>query len=295
MITKLGQKSCSTSSLTVLQPENIPSELISVVDEDIQGFMEVVAGLPSKQLDLIIHSPGGSAEATEALVIYLRSKFHHVRAIIPYGAMSAATMLACSANETIMGKHSFIGPIDPQMIVDTRLGRQAVPAQAIIDQFERAKQECKDPKNLGVWIPILEQYGPALIVQCENAINLSKILVAEWLEKYMLVGREKSEEIAGNLSDHSLFKTHGRHIGRDQARSFGLRISDLESDQILQDLVLSVFHATTFTFDSTTATKVIESHIGKAFIKQSQQIPQIQIPLIPGEQPSKEETQKATP
>ncbi|RLG20563.1 hypothetical protein DRN74_05170 [Candidatus Micrarchaeota archaeon] len=72
------------------QPTNIPAELISITDKDIQGFMEVISGLSGPNLDLIIHSPGGSAEATEALVKYLRSKFNHIRAIIPYGAMSAA-------------------------------------------------------------------------------------------------------------------------------------------------------------------------------------------------------------
>ncbi len=87
---------------------NVPSDLISITDEDVQGFMEVIAGLPGESLDLIIHSPGGSAEATEALVKYLRSKFSDVRAIIPYGAMPAATMLACACNKIVMGKHSFI-------------------------------------------------------------------------------------------------------------------------------------------------------------------------------------------
>jgi len=275
------------------QPKNIPtpSHLISITDEDIQGFMEVVSGLRSKELDIIIHSTGGSAEATEALVSYLRSKFDNIRVIIPYGAMSAATMLACSTNDIIMGAHSFIGPIDPQMIVNTRLGLQAIPAQAIIDQFEKAKQECINPNNLGVWIPILEQYGPALIVQCENAIELSKILVTDWLEKYLFASEEnaksKSEETAKKLADHSLFKTHSRHIGRDHARELGLRIVDLENDQILQDKVLSVFHATTFTFDATAATKIIENHLGKAYIKQSQQI------TVVTKQPT-EEIQKGT-
>jgi len=273
------------------QPKNVPTHFISITDEDVQGFMEVVSGLRSKELDIIIHSPGGSAEATEALVSYLRSKFDNIRVIIPYGAMSAATMLACSANEIIMGAHSFIGPIDPQMIVNTRLGLQAIPAQAIIDQFEKAKQECINPNNLGVWIPILEQYGPALIVQCENAIELSKILVTDWLEKYLFASEEnaksKSEETAKKLADHSLFKTHSRHIGRDHARELGLRIVDLENDQILQDKVLSVFHATTFTFDATAATKIIENHLGKAYIKQSQQI------TVVTKQPT-EEIQKGT-
>lgn len=70
--------------------------------------------------------------------------------------MSAATMLAYAANEIIMGKHSFIGPIDPQAIVHTRIGLQAIPVQAIIEQFNVAREECiKDPKNLGVWLSII--------------------------------------------------------------------------------------------------------------------------------------------
>jgi len=257
------------------QPGEIPSEMISITDEDIQGFMEVISGLSGDNLDLIIHSPGGSAEATEALVKYLRSKFTHIRAIIPYGAMSAATMLACAADEIIMGKHSFIGPIDPQVIVYTRLGRRAIPAQAIIDQFKIAKRECKDdPKNLGVWLPIIEQYGPALIVECENAIELSKSLVLEWLTQYMFKkddnGKEIAKKVAETLANHSLFKSHGRHIDREQAKEIGLKIMNLEDDNELQDLVLSVFHATTHTFDGTRAVKIIENHVGKAFIKQLQ-------------------------
>ena len=49
-------------------------------------------------------------------------------------------------------------------------------------------------------------------------------------------------------------------------RSF-LRIEYLEKDSQLQDLVLSVFHATTHTFSSTPAMKIIENQNGKAFIK----------------------------
>lgn len=268
------------------QPGDIPSEMISLTDEDIQGFMEVTSGLSGDTLDLIIHSPGGSAEATEALVIYLRSKFAHIRAIIPYGAMSAATMLACAADEIIMGKHSFIGPIDPQVIVYTRLGRRAIPAQAIIEQFERAKKECKeDPKNLGVWLPIIEQYGPALIVECEHAIDLSKNLVLEWLTKYMFKnedGEEIAKKVAETLANHSLFKSHRRHIDRKQAKKIGLKITDLEIDDKLQDLILSIFHATTHTFDGTGAVKIIENHMGKAFIKQLRVV-------VPPQQPKLQE------
>ncbi len=98
-------------------------DVISINAEDMQGFMECIHGLKGEGCwILIVHSPGGSAEATEAIVNYVRSKFSNVRVFVPHAAMSAATMLACSGNSIVMGKHSFLGPIDPQFIVQSDVG-----------------------------------------------------------------------------------------------------------------------------------------------------------------------------
>lgn len=236
--------------------------------------MEVIYEMKDGRLDLILHSPGGSPEATEAIVTYLRSKFNDIRVIIPHGAMSAATMLACSANRIVMGKHSFIGPIDPQFILQTPLGIQAVPAQAILDQFQKAQEQCKNPALLSSWIPILSQYGPALLIQCDNAIKLSRELVSKWLHEYMFskTPDNPSMEIAERLSSHGDFKSHGRHISIRQAREMGLLVDTLENDHHFQEQVLSVFHATMHTFTGTPAVKIIENHKGRAFVKMQGQI-----------------------
>jgi hypothetical protein len=188
-------------------------------------MMEVLRGLAGDGVDLILHSPGGSAESAEALVSYLRSKFDDIRVIVPQAAMSAATMLACAADRIVMGKHSFLGPIDPQMILTTAVGTKAVPAQAILDQFRKAQEECKDPKLLASWLPMLSQYGPALLVECENALNLSQELVSRWLKQYMFRNDpradEKAKAIAASLADHKTFRSHSRHLSRDQAKSLG--------------------------------------------------------------------------
>ena len=255
------------------QPGVADAGLVSITAEDVQGLMEVVHGLHGRTgLDLILHSPGGSPDAAESIVHYLRSKFSHVRAIVPQAAMSAATMVACSADEIVMGKHSALGPIDPQFIVSTPQGTMALPAQAILDQFELAKEDCKDPSLLGAWAPILPLYGPSLLVQCFNALELAEELASEWLATWMFAGDKRAgrraKAIARQLADHTRFKSHGRPIHRDAAKKMGLRISDLEADQTFQDLVLSVFHATTLAFANTTAVKIIENHQGRAFIKQ---------------------------
>src|SRR3990172_714022 len=140
--------------------DNVPAHMVSIADGDIQGLMEVIHGVKETGLDLILHSPGGSLAAADACVQYLRSKFEHIRVFVPQAAMSAATMIACAANEIVMGKHSFLGPIDPQFIMHTSLGARSIPAQAILDQFEIAKKECIDPTKLAVWLPMLQQYGP---------------------------------------------------------------------------------------------------------------------------------------
>lgn len=255
-------------------PAGVTPDVISITEEDIQGFMEVVHGLRNANLDLIIHSPGGSPAATEAIVKYLRKKFTNIRIIVPQGAMSAGTMLACAGNRIVMGKHSFLGPIDPQFILPTHQGvSRMVPAQAILDQFELAKKECKDSQNLGSWLPILSQYGPGLLIECRNAIALSRRLVRDWLAQYMFHGIKrasyKASFTARRLAAHKDHKSHARHLDREDCKRIGLIIDDLEQDQIFQDLVLSVFHASTLTFNVSPTAKIIENQNGKAFMKLS--------------------------
>lgn len=280
------------------QPDpNIPPQLVSVVDEDLQALMEVINGVTEPNLDLILHSPGGSPDAAEAFVMYLRSKFSHIRVVVPQLAMSAATMIACAADQIVLGKHSFLGPIDPQLILSTPVGQRLVPAENILEQFERAKEECEDPAKLGAWLPMLNQYGPDLIISCERAKSLSKQLVRGWLQTWMFKGdsnaNAKAKAVAEWLSNHSYFKSHGRHIPRGELEKKKLKILRLEQDQTLQDLVLSIFHATTHTFNGTPAVKIVENHLGRAFIKTAQAPtvflpvpgPQTQPPLAPSPPP----------
>jgi len=244
---------------------------VSINDEDIHAFMEAVSNLEGETLDLILHTGGGSAEATDAIVSYLRQKFTDIRVIIPQAAMSAGTMLACSADTIVMGKHSSIGPIDPQFILQTSVGFQALPAHAILEQFQLAQQDCAaNPRNLNSWLPLLSQYGPALLVRCKDQIDFGRLLVENWLECYMFKGEgsENPKKIAEFLSNHSNFKTHGKHISAPDALNRGLKITMLEEDQIFQDKVLSTFHATMHAFGMSLAAKVVANQHGNCYIKQ---------------------------
>lgn len=245
---------------------NVSGNLLSIGSNDIQGFMTCLNGLKGDRLDLIIHSPGGSLEATEQLVQYLRAKYHYIRAIIPQNAMSAATMLACACDEIVMGKQSAIGPIDPQMTLVKQNGvAHTLPAHSILADFERAKIEIAADKNsANVWIPKLMEIPNGFLDLCQKTIDLSKSKVAEWLDTYMFKDDDKKgASIADWLGDFNEHKTHGRPINYQLAQKKGLKITLLENDQELQDKVLSVFHATLVTFDVAPCVKIIENHLGK--------------------------------
>lgn len=247
-----------------------------VNDSDKNGFMAVIHQLDrSKGLDLMLHTPGGEVAATESLIDYLRSMFgDNIRAIVPQLAMSAGTMIACSCKEIVMGKHSNLGPVDPQF--------RGTPAHGIKEEFARAYTEIKkadgtiDQAKIAVWQPILAKYPPAFVGECEKAIAWSDEIVTECLKTGMFKGDPKADEkakaIIEELGDHALTKSHSRHLSAQKCKDLGLKIVDLENDQDLQEKVLSVHHACIHTLSATPAFKIIENQNGVAFIQVAQQV-----------------------
>ena len=253
----------------------IPGIILTITQDDIQGFMSALHGLSGKSLDLILHSPGGSMEAADQIVQYLRAKYQHIRAIIPQNAMSAATMIACACDSIIMGKHSAIGPIDPQVTFPTATGTFTAPAQAILDEFEQAKREIKqDPSTIPLWASKIQAYPHGFLQLCTTTLNLAKEKVSEWLSLYMLHDDperdRKSKEIARWLGDAKEHKTHGRPINFKQAIDHGLKVELLEADQNFQETVLSVFHAAMVTFQITQCVKMVENQNGRGLYTQIQ-------------------------
>ena len=73
-----------------LQKPQVPGLFTSINMEDINGFMAGVHGHDfSKGLLLVLHTPGGMAEAAQTIIDYLRSKFSAIDVLVPTYAMSA--------------------------------------------------------------------------------------------------------------------------------------------------------------------------------------------------------------
>jgi ATP-dependent protease ClpP protease subunit len=238
-------------------------------DSDKNGFMAVIHGLDrNKGLDLILHTPGGGIAATESLVDYLRSMFGtNIRAIVPQIAMSAGTMIALSCKEIVMGKHSSLGPIDPQI--------GGLAAHAIIEEFQKAKEDIMANRDLAnLWHPILQKYSPTLIGECEKASSWSSEIVKEWLTSNMFndetEAAAKASKIIAELGRHDVTKSHDRHYSLKRIKDLGINVKELEEldrEKDLQDAVLSIHHVCIQTLAETQAFKIIENHDGIAFIQ----------------------------
>lgn len=246
----------------------VPPTALSLTLDDLQGFMASLHGLKGDALDLILHSPGGSMEAADQVVQYLRAKYKRIRAIVPQNAMSASTMIACACDSIVMGKHSAIGPIDPQVTFPTSLGAFTAPAQAILDEFEQAKREIvANPASIPLWALKVQAYPHGLLAMCDTTLRLAREKVHDWLLSYMFkddpAREQKSTAIAGWLGEAKEHKTHGRPITIGQAREKGLVVECLEDDPEMQERVLSVFHAVMVTFLVTPCVKMVENQNGK--------------------------------
>ncbi|MEO7174401.1 MAG: S49 family peptidase, partial [Saprospiraceae bacterium] len=237
----------------------------AVNDKDKSGFMLTINKLDrSRGLDLVLHTPGGDIAATESLVDYLYSMFDKdIRVIVPQISMSAGTMIALAAKEIMMGKHSNLGPIDPQM--------GGLACQAVLNEFQQAKDDIKvNPHSAALWQVIISKYHPTFLGSCKQAIEWSELMVLEWLKYNMCAGDDKkADAIIKIFSDHSKQKAHARHISVNDCKKSGLNITNLEDNQELQDAVLTTHHAFMHTFSNTLCVKIIENQDGIAYIEQA--------------------------
>ncbi|HEV2328459.1 MAG TPA: S49 family peptidase [Verrucomicrobiae bacterium] len=274
---KTGRNVIGYYSGFLSKPNTLGTE---INDEDKNGFMMAIDGLDRhKGLDIIIHTQGGGITATQSIVDYLHKMFRlstksapDIRAIVPQIAMSAGTMLACACREIWMGKHSNLGPIDPQL--------RGVPAYGVLKEFKDACDDVKDnPAKVPLWQSIIGHYRPTFLSQCQNAIDLSNDFVRKQLANVMFRGesgaRRKAAQIVKSLTHYGHNKTHDRHIHFEECQELGLNVRLIEdakdsyghSDDVLQDLILTVHHCYMHLLMNTPAFKIIENQNGIALIK----------------------------
>lgn len=234
----------------------------SVNDQDMNAFMNAVHGLERKNgLDLILHTPGGDLAATESLINYIKTIFSDdIRAIIPQISMSAGTIIALSCKEIIMGKQSSLGPIDPQL--------GGVACQSVLEEFDTAVKEVSaNPASAALWQVIFNKYTPTFITACKKSIEWSEKLMVDYIQA-VYGATFNIKPVKDIFLNNKKSYSHNRHIPKEACKKAGLHIIDLESNQDLQEAVLSLHHTYMILFDKFSIAKVVENQTGGCYVQQ---------------------------
>lgn len=261
-LVKLTGRNLLVYATAFLYPQKaIGSRYFAIDLSDVDGFVEITNKLPPEPIDIMIHSPGGSAEATESIVRVLRSKFPHIRFIVTGVAKSAATMLALSGDEILMTNSAELGPIDPQIRVKDRFS----PAGSIIEQFDAAKEALReDPESLPAWIPILQEFAPSLMIESANYIDLAHKLVTAWMIKYMFKDEKDAKSLARKIADYltneKVTLSHARRVDYSDLNALNARVQLIdELNEDLRNAINDVHLALSMTLQFSDAVKIFEN------------------------------------
>jgi len=258
---------------------------ISILPNDLLPFQDQLSYVKSKDVDILLETPGGIAEVVEDMVELIRDKYERVGIIIPGTAKSAGTIFSMAGDEILMGETSSLGPIDAQV---PNNGKR-FSADAFLDGLEKIKQEVLTTGKLNpAYIPMLQSISPGEIQHCENAQNFSRTLVKNWLSKYKfkywethhstgkIVTQEekdfRADEIAVKLCKHSDWLTHGRSIRIKDLLDMKLEIYDYRESTEMNDAITKYYTLLKMSFDLTGIYKIFETKDTQIYQSITQQL-----------------------
>lgn len=192
-----------------------------------------------RQIDLYLYSTGGITMAGFALVNLIRQFCDVFNVIIPFKALSCATLITLGADNIYMTKMGQLSPIDPsvthalgpktQMPGQTESAKLVpVNVEDVISYFNLAKKELGLTDNESL-VRVFERLSSNVHPLTLGAINRSREQIS-FLSKTLLAShmddQEKIDKIVNTLIRGRF--SHDYIIGRKEAKEVvGLKIRDM--------------------------------------------------------------------
>jgi hypothetical protein len=193
----------------------------AITETDADDLSEVLQGTESKDIDILVHTPGGLVDAVEKFVSILQLLELSYRVIVPSVAKSGGTLIALSAQRILMGANSELGPVDPQM---TTPDYRSVPAEYVAaDDTQQpilraiAKANAERGKNLA------DRYLRAIFAPRSETPTK-----AEQEEC-----RRRIDEVNSKLCSPTGYGSHGAVIDYAEAHALGLPVDWLAPETSL--------------------------------------------------------------
>lgn len=250
----------------------------SICMDDYYIIYDLLKNVKSDNLDFYIETPGGSGEAAEEIVNFLRKTFKNITFVVSGEAKSAGTIMTLSADDIMMTESGSLGPIDAQI----KIGRSQSSAY---DYMEWIKEKRSEAEKVGKLNPfdatMVAQISPGELNGVDNALNFATDLVADWLPKYKFknwkitdtrkikvtkeMKEKRAKEIVERLVNHTYWRSHGRSIKIDGLEKIGLKISKIDDNKTLADLVYRIQTVISLLYSVSSIYKIFATQEDKIF------------------------------
>lgn len=215
--------------------ETTDRNLIAVIDQIYDTKMTVFQELlgdcdPDKGLDVLLASPGGNGEMALRMVQSMQNLCKEVRVIVPDMAKSAATILCLGADNIVMGPAGDLGPIDPQMIIQSKF---MVSAKEIVKAVDDAENRLRDnPRAFPLYSALLSDVNMLTYEQSKSAIARSGKLMEEALAAVKTRNEQDvqdlSKKLKGPLIDVPTY--HAAVFSFEDAKRNGLPVEKFDPE-----------------------------------------------------------------
>jgi hypothetical protein len=269
----------NTYLLLMVSAVGKPIQDIALSQEDYYMVADILSNTNEiKKIDIYIETPGGSGEAAEEIVEFIRNKFDFVSFIVSGEAKSAGTIMVLSADEILMTQTGSLGPIDAQV----RVGRSTISAYDYIEWIEEKHKEAQEKGKLNPFdATMIAQISPGELKGVNNALCFAKDLVAKWLKEYKFkhwnitktrqitvdeeMKTKRADEIVSRLVNHTEWRSHGRSLKIEDLEEIGLEIKKVKDDTQLEDIVNRIQIVCRLLFGTTSVYKIFATEKEKIF------------------------------
>ncbi len=193
----------------------------SLSSADIVPLGDALASLGQvENLDLLLHTTGGSGDAAEKFVEMCRRHCRNqFRVIVPNMAKSAGTLIALGADAILMGYCSELGPIDPQITIVVGNVPQMISAWTFIRARDQLQRQAMDAMTAGVnpavYLQQLAAVDPVFVTHCEQLMTFARQLVRKFIfnrHGESELGQQLADKVVAFLSNVEEHISHGRLI-----------------------------------------------------------------------------------
>ena len=199
---------------------------------DVMPFVDLLHHVaPGNDVDLLLHTGGGSIDSAEKLVKMVRSRTQTAsfRVIVPNFAKSAGTVMVLGADSVLMSDMSELGPIDPQVLLSD--GWRS--AQNYLDAYETHAQTLdKEPGNIAARL-MIDALDPVTLKMCEKAKDRARQSAESLLKQGMFRDSGNWTMAADELLDTTRWQSHSQMISWEDARDLKLVVEyvDYQAEQ----------------------------------------------------------------